>query len=90
MYSQAYGTVPLVSLVGGLVDTVIDIDVDPENGTGIAFPATASGLRLGLDRALLLYADKEKLAAVQGHGMARDFSWENAALAYEQLYEESL
>ena len=90
MYSQAYGTVPLVSLVGGLVDTVIDIDVDPENGTGIAFPPTAAGLRLGLDRALLLYSDKVKFTAVQTHGMARDFSWKKAATAYEQLYEESL
>jgi len=90
MYSQAYGTVPLVSLVGGLVDTVVDIDVDPENGSGIAFPPTAPGLRLGLDRALLLYADKEKFSAVQAHAMARDFSWKKAALAYEQLYEESL
>jgi starch synthase len=90
MYSQAYGTVPLVSHVGGLVDTVVDIDIDPENGTGIVFPPTVAGLRLGLDRALLLFDDKEKFASIQAHGMARDFSWKKAALAYEQLYEESL
>ena len=35
MYSQAYGTVPLVSQVGGLVDTVIDAVVPAEAGTGI-------------------------------------------------------
>ncbi|MDR0902120.1 MAG: glycogen synthase, partial [Opitutaceae bacterium] len=33
MYSQAYGTVPLVTRVGGLADTVTDIDDAPADGT---------------------------------------------------------
>jgi starch synthase len=90
MYSQAYGTVPLVSHVGGLVDTVTDIIADPANGTGISFAPTAEGLETGLRRALALFADKPAYAAVQARGMARDFSWQKAALAYEQLYESSL
>jgi starch synthase len=90
MYSQAYGTVPLVSRVGGLADTVIDADIDPENGTGLTFPPTAEGLRNGLERALRLYADRPRMAAVQAHGMARDFSWRSAAAAYEQLYDETV
>lgn len=90
MYSQAYGTIPLVSRVGGLVDTVIDIGVDPENGTGISFEPTSEGLREGLDRAVTLYPDKTRLAAVQQRAMGRDFSWKKAALGYEQLYEQAL
>jgi starch synthase len=90
MYSQAYGTVPLVSRVGGLFDTVIDAGTDPAAGTGITFAPTIQGLRHGLERALKLFADKPTYAAVQAHGMARDFSWKNAAVAYERLYEESL
>jgi starch synthase len=90
MYSQAYGTVPLVSRVGGLVDTVTDIDAHPADGTGISFPPTAAGLENGLNRALRLFADKPAYAAVQSRGMARDFSWQRAALGYEQLYESSL
>lgn len=90
MYSQAYGTIPLVSRVGGLVDTVTDIGDSPENGTGISFDATAAGLRSGLERALALYADKPRLHAVQQRAMARDFSWKKAALGYEQLYEQAL
>jgi starch synthase len=90
MYSQVYGTVPLVSRVGGLVDTVVDVDRGPNEGTGITFPPTASGLRTGLDRAIALYHDKSRFAAVQQRAMARDFSWKKAALAYEQLYEQAL
>jgi starch synthase len=90
MYSQAYGTVPLVSRVGGLYDTVIDAGTDPAAGTGITFPATTQGLRNGLERALKLFAEKKTYAAVQAHGMARDFSWKNAAQAYERLYDQSL
>lgn len=90
MYSQAYGTIPLVSEVGGLADTVTDADVDPANGTGLSFPATAEGLADGLRRSLLLFADKERLAVVQKRGMDKDFSWSQAALAYEQLYQDSL
>jgi len=90
MYSQVYGTPPLASRVGGLVDTVIDIDERPPIGTGIMFPPTADGLRAALERALTLYADPAALTAVQRRGMARDFSWERAALAYEQLYQDSV
>ena len=90
MYSQAYGTVPLVSRVGGLVDTVTDVDAEPESGTGITFPPIAAGLREGLERALRLFADKPRLAGTQKRGMQRDFSWTKAAKGYEQLYEDAL
>jgi starch synthase len=90
MYSQAYGTLPLVSQVGGLADTVVDADADAVNGTGLTFPATAEGLADGLKRSLVLFADKSRLSAVQKRGMDRDFSWAKAAAAYEQLYQDTL
>lgn len=90
MYSQAYGTIPLVSAVGGLADTVTDADAHPAEGTGLSFPATAEGLADGLQRSLRLFADKKRLTVVQKRGMDRDFSCSQAALAYEQLYQESL
>lgn len=90
LYSQAYGTIPLVSRVGGLIDTVTDIDAEPEAGTGITFPPTAEGLCAGLDRAVALFAKPKELAGVRRRGMARDFSWERASEAYLALYEEML
>jgi starch synthase len=90
MYSQVYGTVPLVSRVGGLTDTVTDLDDAPAEGTGLMFPPTAEGLRDGLERALRLHADPARLALAQACGMRKDFSWAQAARAYEHLYEEAL
>ena len=90
MYSQAYGTIPLVSRVGGLVDTVIEATRPAEGGTGIMFPPTQEGFNDGLQRALALYADKTGYAAVQRRAMQRDFSWKTAVAAYEKLYSEAL
>jgi starch synthase len=90
MYSQAYGTIPLVSEVGGLADTVTDADADAANGTGLSFPATAEGLADGLRRSLQLFADKKRLAVVQKRGMDINFNWSQAAHAYEQLYQDSI
>ena len=90
MYSQAYGTIPLVSRVGGLVDTVIEATRPAESGTGIMFPPTQEGFNDGLQRALALYADKTGYAAVQRRAMQRDFSWKTAVAAYEKLYSEAL
>jgi starch synthase len=90
MYSQVYGTVPVVSRVGGLVDTVRDADQDHAGGTGLMCEPDSASLRDALERALKLFANKPRYAAVQQRGMARDFSWKLAAGAYETLYREAL
>jgi starch synthase len=90
MYSQVYGTVPIVSRVGGLVDTVRDADEDPAGGTGIMCEPDALSLLDALERALKLFGNRPRYAAIQRRGMARDFSWKTAAVAYEALYRDSL
>jgi starch synthase len=90
MYSQVYGAVPIVSRVGGLVDTVRDADEDRANGTGIMCAPNVASLRDALLRAHRLYWDNPRYAAVQQRGMARDFSWGTAAAAYEALYRDAL
>jgi starch synthase len=88
MYSQTYGTVPVVTGVGGLADTVVDIDEDPAHGTGIQVPVTAEGVLSGLERALRLHRNVKKLVSVQLRGMARDFGWGGTVSAYEELYAD--
>jgi starch synthase len=86
MYAQLYGTVPIVSALGGLADSVVDIDVSPDRGTGIQVDVTADGLLAGLNRALALHSDPTRLVSVQLRGMQNDFSWSATVKAYEKIY----
>ncbi len=88
MYSQNYGTIPVATRVGGLIDTIVDLDERPDEGTGILIEPTAQGLGAGLRRALTLFAEKSEYTAVQQRGMRRDFSWQQAAQAYDRFYED--
>ncbi|MES2692204.1 MAG: glycogen synthase GlgA [Verrucomicrobiota bacterium] len=90
MYSQVYGTLPIVSRVGGLADTVIDADQNPTTGTGLMCDPNAASLRDALQRSLLLFADTARYAAVQHRAMGKDFSWKVAAGAYERMYQDAL
>ncbi len=91
MYSQRYGTIPVVSRVGGLADPVVDIDEFPRKGTGILFrPGDPADFRRGLERALELYADSKLRNTVIRRGMKKDFSWRTAVRGYEALYGEIL
>lgn len=84
-----YGTIPVVRATGGLRDTVKDIQGD--GGTGITFDDYApAGLAAGLHRALTLYRDTVAFRAVQQRAMAQDFSWNQSAQRYANLYRELL
>jgi starch synthase len=89
MYSLRYGTVPIVRITGGLDDSVVDIVEDPEKADGIKFAEySVRALAKAIRKALVLYGDKELLAHYRRNGMARDFSWERTAAAYDRLYKK--
>jgi len=93
MYSQRYGTVPLVRRIGGLADTVVDAtetELDGQTATGITFnDCDGQGVCYALDRALELFRTP-LWYAMQQRGMAVDFSWQHAALRYRTLYQDLL
>jgi starch synthase len=84
MYSQRYGAVPVVRGVGGLLDTVVDLE--KPGATGIVF--SGDGLQAAIERALALWDAPKQLGQVRAAGMGRDFSWAGAAREYERLYAE--
>lgn len=90
MYSQRYGTLPLVSGVGGLKDTVIDLVSDPENGTGIVFEPNSEGFAEGLNASLELYGNEKDFVHAIKRAMKRDFSWKRVTTEYESLYLDSI
>ena len=91
MYALRYGTVPVVRATGGLVDTVEPWDAATGQGTGFRFAhADGTGMTWAIDQARAAYADREAWTALQRNGMAKDFSWERSARAYEEVYRRGM
>ena len=88
MYAQIYGTIPLASRGGGLIDTVRDAAVFGEKGTGLMFRPEPNDFVKALGAALKLFSAPGRYAAVQQSAMRQDFSWESVVGQYEQLYQE--
>ena len=91
MYSQRYGTVPIVHATGGLRDTVFD--ATPERlaaGTASGFSFyefDAAHLTDAILRAWRMYTDAPAVwRALQQHIMGLDHSWTTSARAYADLY----
>lgn len=82
-----YGTVPVVRKTGGLADTVIDRNIH-NSGTGFTFTDySAKALLDVVKKTIDAYAEKESWQKIQVNGMAENFSWENSAKKYINLYE---
>jgi starch synthase len=91
MYSQAYGTPPIVAPVGGLRDSVADATEDPAHGTGFVMKsADAAGLDEALQRALRAWKEPPQWRKLQLNGMARNFGWEDSAREYLAVYEQAI
>jgi starch synthase len=93
MYSQLYGTIPIVRRTGGLADSVVDFNqqtLDEHSATGFCFeedsPEALLATCLG---ALSLFRNQRvdwwKLVIA---GMKRDFSWTDSAGRYSELYSQ--
>lgn len=92
LYSFAYGTLPIVRAVGGLKDTVLDYDQDPDNSNGFVFydPNPEQLLNV-IRRALLLYIEHpEEILRLKSQVMRAHFSWATSAKHYNQLYYNAL
>lgn len=91
MISLRYGTIPIVHKVGGLTDTVFDIDhdeipLDKRNGYTFDFPSEDS-LRWSIDRAFEHHRnDPKKWKLMLKNGFQKDWSWKNPALEYLEAY----
>jgi starch synthase len=88
MYSLAYGTPPIVRATGGLDDSVENFDEVLLTGDGFKFyQHSAQALFDTIGWATYTFFNNPKgLAALRKNGMAKRFTWEEAALKYETLY----
>jgi len=71
----------VVRETGGLKDTVVDIEEDPDRGNGFTFKdLTPKDFINTLERAVYVYRNEPGLwLDMVRRGMRLDFSWENSA-----------
>jgi starch synthase len=87
LIAMRYGTVPLVRRTGGLADTVVDADEQPDSGNGFMFELAEPGALVeAARRAISAFADTERWAELGRRGMAADHSWAGPAARYDMLY----
>lgn len=89
MQAMAYGSIPVVTDVGGLHDTVADADTDPKRGTGfVSRTVDTAGLVDALHRAVRAWRHPGRRSAIQARGMSEDWSWSTPAARHIELYGE--
>ncbi len=91
LYALRYGAVPVVRGTGGLDDTVIDVLDNPDQGTGYKFVdfSPESFLEV-LSRAVDDYGRKDIWRGLVVRGMKQNYSWDQAARLYEDVYKKAL
>ena len=91
MQAMRYGTIPIVTDVGGLHDTVIDLDAHPRSGTGfIASSATPVSVLDAVHRATRRWSASRRLDGARRRGMSIDWSWRAPAQQYRAIYDRVL
>lgn len=92
LYSLRYGTLPVARKTGGLADSIIDLDENPDTGTGILFESMSGhGILEAVERAIHWWEKgPEILEAIRSRCMRWDSSWERSARAYQTVYTSSI
>lgn len=89
LLSMRYGTVPIVRETGGLKETVQPYNEFEKTGTGFSFEHFNADdmyhiLRMAVN---LYYLRHDDFVMLQKNGMSQDFSWDNSAKKYRELYQ---
>lgn len=85
MYALRYGSIPIVRNIGGLKDTIIDIE---NNGFGIVHEdVEIEQIITAILRATKLYNNKTKFSQIRKQIMEINHSWDVSAKKYIKLYQ---
>jgi starch synthase len=87
--SLRYGTVPIVRETGGLKDTVWPYNEFEQTGTGFTFTNyNAHEMLNQINYAKHVYYDqRDNWDRIIERGMSVDWSWQNSANIYRDLYD---
>lgn len=93
LYAMRYGTLPIGSRVGGMVDTIKDPGESAclaamHEATGLLFDGdTPEAMCAAINRAISLRRYPTLWRAMQRNAMKVDFSWRNAVVQYQRLFD---
>jgi starch synthase len=88
-YAMRYGAVPVASTVGGLADTIEQVDEEAATGTGFLFSdITANGLAGALRQAACAHQSPSLWSRIIRNCMMRDASWDASARLYFAMYRD--
>lgn len=92
MYSQQYGTLPVVTATGGLVDSVIDVHQGLDKATGFHIEhLNPDKMKESVYRACEMYLKHPlDFARMQRNAMQTDFYWPQAMDEYERHIDFTL
>jgi starch synthase len=89
LIAMRYGAIPVVMHTGGLADTVTPYS--PDNGTGFVFYDASAGAFLeAVRQAFNVYADETAWSRLQRRAMDAEFSWNESAQTYLDVYRRAL
>jgi starch synthase len=92
LYGLRFGTLPLVSLTGGLADTVIPANPAARQAgvaTGFQFsPISAQALEGALTQMCQVFGDPPAWEKMQRNAMAQPVNWDTSAATYASLFNE--
>ena len=90
MIAMRYGSIPVVRKTGGLADTVIEFDPKSGRGNGFLFEGfDPKALIAAIGRGLDTYGS-DSWAKLVANAMAADFSWNQSAKQYAEVYAKAM
>jgi starch synthase len=92
LISFRYGTIPVVHAVGGLAETVRDVDAGPKDGNGFSFARyAAEAFTEALDRSMKRFRrDRAVWDELVRRVMREDHSWDASATRYVEVYKRAV
>jgi len=88
MQAMRYGTIPIVTPVGGLVDTVLDLDTHSRVGRGFVMNDVSSTALISAVHRAVRKCKGKQLENIRTRIMSVDWSWDAPAKEFIKIYEQ--
>jgi len=87
MIALRYGSIPVARRTGGLADTIVDYQPLSADSNGFLFDGFNSPEMIAaVKKALWVYRSRDKWGQLIRQAMSGDFSWDQSAIKYQELY----